>query len=141
MMRDYSYHTKLIFRTSAGSVSIPAGETVRLTASLQCGISVSRYETIRIYCVCRTGSAVPVTLFIHALDCKADELLFVLDNFSLSAGQTTTRVYEVPAEALAVFAQAGTGSGNTAIDFGVFGFGPVDCFRQEHPEYYYRHSK
>lgn len=140
MMQNCEEQTKLVFRTPAGAVSIPAGETVRLTASLQCGIPVFKYETIRIYCVCRTGSAVPVTLFIHALDCKADELLFLLDSFTLSAGQTTTRVYEVPAEALAVFAQAATGSGNTAVDFGVLGFSPADCFRRD-SDFYYRHTK
>ena len=137
-MQDCSYQTKLIFRTPAGAVSIPAGETVRLTASLQCGIPVVRYETIRINCVCRTGSAVPVTIFIHALDCKTDELLFLLDSFTLSAGQTTTRVFEVPAKALAVFAEAATGSGNTAVDFGVLGFGPEDCWQAD---YYYRPAK
>ena len=140
-MQNCADQTKLIFRTPAGAVSIPAGETVRLTASLQCGIPVARYETIRIYSVCRTDSAVPVTINIHALDCKADELLFLLDSFSLSAGQTVTRIYEVPAEALAVFAQAGTGTGNAAIDFGVFAFGPADCFRREQTDYYYRPAK
>jgi hypothetical protein len=58
----------LLFRTQPGSVVIPAGESVRLTADLPNGISVADYKTIRIYARSRPNATVPVTISILVLD-------------------------------------------------------------------------
>ncbi len=116
--------TRLLFKTPQGGQAVPAGETVRLTAGFSCGIPVAKYAVIRAYCNSSASSAVPVTLRIDALDCKSDRLLFRLDEFSLQAGETTTRVYEVPAQALSVSASASPGKEQAVIEFGVLGYGP-----------------
>jgi hypothetical protein len=116
--------TRLLFRTPSGGRAIPAGETVRLTAGFSCGIPVSKYGVIRIYCNSSAASLVPISLRIDALDCRSDELLFRLDAFTLEAGESSTRVYEVPAQALSVSASAAPGEGQAVVEFGVLGYGP-----------------
>ena len=115
--------TRLLFRTPSGGQAVLAGETVRLTAGFSCGIPVAKYAVIRIYCNSRAASVVPVSLRIDALDCRSDEPLFRLDAFTLEAGDSTTRVYEVPAQALSVSALAALGKGQAVVEFGVLGYG------------------
>jgi hypothetical protein len=117
----------LLFRTQPGSVVIPAGESVRLTADLPNGISVADYKTIRIYARSRPNATVPVTISILVLDRQAGELIFALDLFVLQSGDTVTRTYDVPGRELVVFATAGAGLGGSGVDFGVLGFGPRPC--------------
>jgi len=117
----------LLFRTQAGAVTIPAGETVRLTAELPNGIPIEKYKTIRVYSNCRPGGTVPVTILIGVVQVEADELIFALDSFTLQPGSTTTKTYDVPGRSIVVFATAKEGTGSSGIDFGVLGFGPSPC--------------
>lgn len=121
---------QIVFRTPVGSRRIPAGETVRLNDTLpDGGIPVANFETIRIYAVTRPSGTVPVTFSIFVLDTKNDELIFRLDTFTLTPQDPPfTRTYVVPGPALVVFAEGGSGTGGTGIDFGVIGFGPLPCY-------------
>lgn len=117
----------LLFRTQAGAVTIPTGETVRLTAELPNGIPIEKYKTIRVYSNCRPGGTVPVSILIGVVQVEADELIFPLDSFTLQPGSTTTKTYDVPGRSIVAFATAKEGTGSSAIDFGVLGFGPSPC--------------
>ena len=120
---------RLVFRTQPGALVIPAGKTVRLPESLPTGIPVASFYTIRIYARCRPTGTVPVTIYIHVLDNEEEELIFLLDSFTIEPmGETVTRTYDVPGRALVAYAQAAAGTGSTAIDFGVIGYGPRPCF-------------
>lgn len=118
--------TRLLFKTPQGGQAVPAGETVRLTSGFSCGVPVAKYPVIRLYCNSSAASVIPVSLRINLLDCKSDQLLFLLDEFTLGAGESTTRVYEVPGQALSVSASAAPGEGQAVVEFGVLGYGPQD---------------
>lgn len=126
---------QLIFRTPPGSRLIPAGETVRLNDNLpDGGIQVANYKTIRMYARCRPDGTIPVSFRIFVLDAEEDELIFLLDGFTLSPeGETLSKIYEVPGRSLVVFAFGDPGTGYTGIDFGIIGFGPCSCLT---PPYY-----
>ncbi len=116
---------QIVFRTPVGSRPIPAGEQVRLNDGLPNGIPVAKYKTIRIYARGRLDGTVNVSFSIFVLDVKNDELIFLLDRFTVSPkGATITKTYDVPGRALVVFATGDPGTGSTGIDFGVIGFGP-----------------
>ncbi len=115
---------RLVFRTPPGSRHIEAGQTVRLTDSLPDGVTVAGFYTIRVYAVCRPDGTVPVSFYINVLDRQNEELIFNLDNFTVQLGEAVTRTYNVPGQALVVFAAAGEGTGGTGVDFGILGFGP-----------------
>lgn len=117
----------LLFRTENGAVTIPAGETVRLTAEFPNGIPIEKYKTIRVYGNCRPGGTVSVSILIGIVQVEANELIFPLDIFTLQPGSTTTKTYDVPGRSLVAFATAAEGTGTSAIDFGVLGFGPSPC--------------
>lgn len=121
---------RLIFRTPPGAVIIPAGTSLRLPSG-EDNIPVANFSSIRVYCNSRLSGNRPVSVYIHVLDKKNDELIFLLDHFTLLPGGRFTQTYDVPGRALVVFAATDPGEGYAAIDFGVLGFGPSVCSQKE----------
>jgi hypothetical protein len=119
----YGPQTWLVFRTQPGAETIPAGETVRLNENLA-GFDIAAYYTIRLYAASRRGSTVPATFSPLIQDRENEELIFSLGSFTLQPGEVFTQTYDVPGRALSVFVQAGEGTGQAYIDFGILGFGP-----------------
>jgi type III secretion protein HrpB1 len=106
--------TKLAFRTPAGAVSIPVGQSKSLGA-----VDVHEFERIRVVADERAGSAGPV---IRLTITEGNELVAQLDTLTLQPHSQTTRVYEVPCTKLSVFADAiSGGAGNSSVDVLIYG--------------------
>jgi hypothetical protein len=107
--------TKLAFRTPAGAVSIPVGETKLLGA-----VDVHEFERIRVVADERVGSAGPVVIRLTITE--GNELVAQLDTLTLNPLSQITRVYEVPCTKLSVFADAiSGGSGQSSVDVLIYG--------------------
>ena len=107
--------TTLAFRTPAGAVSIPVGQSKTLGA-----VDVHAFERIRVVADERTGSAGPVVIRLTITE--GNELVAQLDTLTLQPHSQITRVYDVPCTKLTVFADAiGGGSGSAAVDVMIYG--------------------
>jgi len=106
--------TKLAFRTPAGAVSIPAGQSKELGS-----VDVSAFSKIRVVADERTGSG--TNIVIRLTITEGSELVAQLDTLTLSPHAQITRVYDVPGTKLTIFADAVAGSGADAIDVLVYG--------------------
>ena len=107
--------TVLAFRTPAGGVSVPAGQSKQLGV-----VDVATYERIRVIADERTGSATGVTVRLTITE--GNELVAFLDLLHLAPHQQLTRVYEVPGTKLTVHADAVGGSGSDALDVLIYGW-------------------
>ena len=101
--------TSLAFRTPVGGVSIPAGQSKELGS-----VDVHQFSKIRVIADERIGSATGINIRLTVTE--GSELVAQLDTFSLAPHSQVTRVYDVPAKKLTVFADAvGGGGGNDAL--------------------------
>ena len=108
--------TTLAFRTPVGGVSIPVGQSKTLGA-----VDVHQFERIRVVADERVGSAGPVVIRLTITE--GNELVAQLDTLTLQPHSQTTRVYEVPATKLSVFADAiPGGSGVSSVDVLIYGY-------------------
>lgn len=114
--------TRLIFRTAPGSVTIPAGTTLDLTARYPRGVCVSAYPSIRMACASRSTSDVPVTLRLVVM--AGEEAFSYLDQFTLLPGGPHSQAYDVPGIGIKVHAEAAAGTGNAYVDFLLYGYAP-----------------
>jgi type III secretion protein HrpB1 len=106
--------SKLLFRTPAGSVSIPAGTSKQLGT-----IDVTLYSKIRIVADERVGSGTGVVIRVTITE--GTELVAQLDTISLAPHAQITKVYDVPAAKLTIFADALAGSGSDGVDVLIYG--------------------
>jgi len=106
--------SKLAFRTPAGSVSIPAGQSKQLGI-----VDVSPFSKIRVVADERTGSGTGINIRLTITE--GSELVAQLDTFILTPRAQTTRVYEVPGTQLTIFADAMGGTGSDGIDLLIYG--------------------
>lgn len=106
--------TTLAFRTPAGAVSIPAGQSKQLGV-----VDVSPFSQIRVVADERVGSGTGVSIRLTITE--GNELVAQLDILSLSPHSQVTRVYDVPGTKLTVFADAVGGSGKDAVDVLIYG--------------------
>ncbi len=106
--------TTLLFRTTQGSVPIPAGTLKTLGTA-----DVTNSGQIRVVCDERTGSGVGVTIMLTITE--GAELVAFLDTIVLAPHAQTTRVYDVPGTKLTISAQANAGVGNANVDVLVYG--------------------
>jgi type III secretion protein HrpB1 len=107
--------TSLAFRTPVGGVSIPAGQSKELGS-----VDVHQFSKIRVVADERVGS--PTGINIRLTITEGSELVAQLDTFSLAPHSQVTRVYDVPAKQLTVFADAvGGGGGNDGLDLLIYG--------------------
>jgi|GEM_PF-2943235 len=119
--------TRLLFRTPGGGVSIPAGANQDLTSYNARGVSVSAYPAVRVSAVNRASSAVNATFRIYMA--LGNELLGLLDRFTLMPGATYSVSYSVPGIALRIFAEADSGAGPATVDCAALGYAPYVCKR------------
>src|ERR1700747_716552 len=94
--------TVLAFRTPAGGVSIPAGQSKQLGV-----VDVSLYERIRVVADERVGSGTGISVRLTITE--GSELVAQLDVLHLTPHAQITNVYEVPGTTLTVFADAAPG--------------------------------
>jgi type III secretion protein HrpB1 len=106
--------TKLVWRTPAGGVSIPAGQSKQLGM-----VDVSPYSQIRVVADERVGS--PTGISIRLTITEGNELVAQLDILRLAPHAQVTQVYPVPGAKLTVFADAIGGSGSDGIDVLIYG--------------------
>jgi type III secretion protein HrpB1 len=107
--------TTLAFRTPPGAVSIPVGQSAKLGE-----VDVHAFERIRVVADERAGSAGPVVIRLTITE--GNELVAQLDTLNLQPHAQLTRVYEVPATKLSVFADAlSGGSGTSSVDVLIYG--------------------
>lgn len=106
--------TKLAFRTPAGAVSIPAGQSKELGV-----VDLSAFSKIRVVADERVGGGSGIVLRLTITE--GDELVAQLDTLSLAPHAQVTRVYDVPGAKLTIFADALPGSGSDAVDVLVYG--------------------
>jgi hypothetical protein len=106
--------TKLAFRTPAGAVSIPAGQSKQLGA-----VDVSPFSKIRVVADERVGSGTGVNIRLTITE--GNELVAQLDVLSLTPHSQVTRVYDVPCTKLTIFADASGGTGSDGVDVLVYG--------------------
>ena len=106
--------TKLAFRTPAGGVVIPAGQSKELGA-----VDVSPFERIRVVADERVGSGTGINIRLTITE--GAELVAQLDVLTLAPRSQVTRVYEVPGTKLTIFADAIAGTGSDGIDVLVYG--------------------
>jgi hypothetical protein len=108
--------TKLAFRTAPGAVSIPVGQSKQLGT-----VDVHSFERIRVVADERVGSASNVVIRLTITE--GNELVAQLDTLTLAPHSQITKVYEVPATKLTVFADAGGGgSGEASVDVLIYGY-------------------
>ena len=107
--------TKLAFRTPAGAVPVPAGQSKQLGAVG----NVSPFTKIRVVAGERAGSATGISIRLTITE--GNELVGQLDVLSLSPHSQVTRVYDVPGTKLTIFADAVGGTGSDAVDVLVYG--------------------
>jgi type III secretion protein HrpB1 len=113
--RSKAMPTSLAFRTPVGGVSIPAGQSKELGS-----VDVHQFSKIRVVADERIGSATGINVRLTITE--GSELVAQLDVLSLGPHSQVTRVYDVPARKLTVFADAIGGSGgNDALDVLIYG--------------------
>jgi hypothetical protein len=106
--------SKLLFRTQIGSVTVPAGTSKEIGV-----VDVSAYSKIRVVADERVGGASGMAIRLTITE--GNELCAQLDILHLLPHSEVTRVYEVPAAKLTIFADALPGSGNDGVDVWVYG--------------------
>ena len=106
--------SKLAFRTPAGGVTIPAGQSKQLGA-----VDVSPFSQIRVVADERVGS--PTGVSIRLTITEGNELVAQLDILQLTPHSQVTRVYDVPGTKLTIFADAVGGTGSDGIDVLLYG--------------------
>lgn len=108
-------HTKLAFRTPAGAVSIPVGQSRQLRV-----VDVSHFSKIRAVADEWTGS--PTSVNIRRIITQDNELVAQLDILHLAPHSQITRICDVPGTKLTIFADATPGgSGSDAVDVPLYG--------------------
>ncbi|HUI22575.1 MAG TPA: hypothetical protein VLZ74_16250 [Methylocella sp.] len=106
--------TTLAFRTPAGGVSIPAGQSKQLGT-----VDVHPFSQIRVVADERVGSG--TNFSIRLTITEGNELVAQLDVLTLSPRGQITRVHDTPGTKLTIFADAAGGGGNDALDVLVYG--------------------
>ncbi len=106
--------SKLLWRTAVGAVSIPCGTSKQLGI-----VDVSLYSKIRIVADERVGSPTAVTIRVTITE--GTELVAQLDTITLAPHAQVTKVYDVPAAKLTIFADALAGTGKDAVDVLIYG--------------------
>jgi type III secretion protein HrpB1 len=106
--------SKLLWRTAVGAVSIPAGTSQQLGI-----VDVSLYSKIRIVADERVGSGTGVVIRVTITE--GNELVAQLDTISLAPHAQITKVYDVPAAKLTIFADALAGTGKDGVDVLIYG--------------------
>jgi len=105
----------LAFRTPAGSISIPGGQTKLLGV-----VDVSMYERIRLVADERIDSTTNIILRLTFTE--GEELVAQLDAIMLTPHSQMTRVYDVPGTQLSVYADSvGNAGTNGALDVLIYG--------------------
>jgi type III secretion protein HrpB1 len=107
--------TVLAFRTPAGGVSIPAGQSKQLGA-----VDVSKFSKIRVVADERIGSGTGIGIRLTITE--GNELVAQLDILQLTPHSQVTRVYDVPGTKLTIFCDAIGGTGTDALDVLVYGW-------------------
>ena len=107
--------TVLAFRTPVGGVSIPIGTSKELGS-----VDVSPFRQIRLVADERVGSGGNATLRLTITE--GNELVAQLDTPVLIPHSQITKVYDVPARHLTIFADAsGPGPGPVGLDVLIYG--------------------
>jgi type III secretion protein HrpB1 len=106
--------TTLAFRTPVGGVAIPAGQSKNLGA-----VDVSPYSKIRVVTDERAGSGSGINVRLTITE--GNELVAQLDVLHLLPHSQVTRVYDVPATKLTLFADAIAGQGSDGMDLLIYG--------------------
>jgi len=106
--------TKLAFRTAAGSVSIPVGQSKHLGV-----VDVSPFDQIRVVADERAGAPGPVVILLTITE--GNELVAQLDTLTLQPKSQATKVYETPGTALTITASASGASGSAGVDVLIYG--------------------
>ncbi len=106
--------TKLAFRTPAGAVTIPAGQSKQLGV-----VDVSPFSQIRVVADERVGSGTGVSIRLTITE--GSELVAQLDVLTLTPHTQVTKVYDVPGTKLTIFADAVGGTGSDGVDVLVYG--------------------
>jgi len=106
--------TKLAFRTPAGAVKVPAGQSKQLGV-----VDVSMFSKIRVVADERIGS--PTGVSIRLTITEQSELVAQLDVLQLLPHSQITRVYDVPGTALTIYVDAVGGTGSDGVDVLVYG--------------------
>ena len=107
--------TKFAFRTPAGALPIPVGQTKTLGV-----VDVVPFNQIRVVADERVGSAGQVVIRLTITE--GNELVAQLDTLTLQPHAQVTRVYDTPCTKLTVFADAvGGGSGQSSVDVLIYG--------------------
>jgi type III secretion protein HrpB1 len=106
--------TQLAFRTPAGGVSIPAGQSKQLGA-----VNIAPFSKIRVVADERVGSGTGISIRLTITE--GNELVAQLDVLQLVPHAQVTRVYDVPGVKLTIFADAVGGAGVDALDVLVYG--------------------
>ena len=104
----------LLYRTPVGAVSIAAGTSKHLA-----NVSTAGWRKLRIVADERVGSATNVSFRVTILE--GSELVAHLTTFTLTPHSSRTFTIDVPPRAVAIYADAASGSGNDAFDFLVYG--------------------
>ena len=105
----------LAFRTPPGAVEIPAGQNKHLGT-----IDTSRFDKIRLVTDERIGSTANLVLRLTIME--GDELVAQLDTVMLTPHAQVTRVYDVPATKIGVYADSvGPAGSRAGIDVLVYG--------------------
>ena len=107
--------TVLAFRTPAGGVSIPAGQSKQLGV-----VDVSHFSRIRVVADERVGSGTGISVRLTITE--GNELVAQLDVLHLTPHAQITNVYEVPGTKLTIAADAAPGTGNDALDVRIYGY-------------------
>src|ERR1700730_80150 len=114
-LRSCVMPTTLAFRTPVGGVSITARQSKERGS-----VAVHQFSQIRVVADKRVGSATGINVRLTITE--GSELVAQLDTLSLAPHSQVTRVYNVPAKKLTVFADAvGGGGGNDALDLLIYG--------------------
>jgi type III secretion protein HrpB1 len=106
--------SKLLWRTTAGAVPIPAG-----TSKLLGTVDVGPYSQIRVVADERAGSGSGVVIRLTITE--GNELVAQLDTLQLAPRAQITRVYDTPAAKLSIYGDALAGSGNDSVDVLIYG--------------------
>jgi len=82
-------------------------------------VDVSAFERIRVVADERIGSGTAINVRLRITE--GNDLVAQLDVLSLTPHSQTTRVYEVPATRLTIFADTIGGKGSDALDVLIYG--------------------
>jgi type III secretion protein HrpB1 len=105
----------LAFRTPVGAVEIPAGQNKLLGT-----VDTSHFDKIRLVTDERIGSTANIILRLTIME--GDELVAQLDTVLLTPHSQVTRVYDVPATKIGIFADSvGPAGSEAGIDVLIYG--------------------